>query len=85
MCTYAFFSAYYVIGIPFGLWLTFKQDMKLPGLWCGLTAALLYTSTLSIWICLRTDWNREVQKVAERLAIDNKYREEHADCEHLTQ
>lgn len=78
-------SAYYVIGIPFGLWLTFKQDMKLAGLWCGLTAALLYTSTLSIWICLRTDWKREVEKVAERLAVDNKYRDGHADCEHLTQ
>lgn len=78
-------SAYYVIGIPFGLWLTFKQDMKLPGLWCGLTAALLYTSTLSIWICLRTDWKREVEKVAERLAVDNKYRDGHADCEQLTQ
>lgn len=78
-------SAYYVIGIPFGLWLTFKQDMKLPGLWCGLTVALLYTSTLSIWICLRTDWKREVEKVAERLAVDNKYRDGHADCEQLTQ
>jgi MATE family multidrug resistance protein len=78
-------SAYYVIGIPFGLWLTFKQDMRLVGLWCGLTAALLYASTLSIWLCLRTNWKREVEKVAERLAVDKKYRDGHADSEHLTQ
>lgn len=78
-------SAYYVIGIPFGLWLTFKQDMRLVGLWCGLTAALLYASTLGIWLCLRTNWKREVEKVAERLAVDKKYRDGHADSEHLTQ
>lgn len=78
-------SAYYVIGIPFGLWLAFKQDMQLAGLWCGLTAALLYTSTLSIWICLKTNWKREVEKVAERLAVDNKCRDGHAGGEHLVQ
>ncbi|KAG1888238.1 MATE efflux family protein [Suillus subluteus] len=78
-------SAYYIIGIPFGLWLTFKQDMRLAGLWCGLTAALLYASTLSIWLCLRTNWKREVEKVAERLAVDKKYRDGHADSEHVTQ
>jgi MATE family multidrug resistance protein len=59
--------------------------MRLVGLWCGLTAALLYASTLSIWLCLRTNWKREVEKVAERLAVDKKYRDGHADSEHLTQ
>ncbi|KAG2073883.1 hypothetical protein BDR04DRAFT_969691, partial [Suillus decipiens] len=53
--------------IPLGLWLAFKQDMKLAGLWCGLTTALFYSSTLGIWICSRTNWKREVEKVAERL------------------
>ncbi|KAG2159453.1 MATE efflux family protein [Suillus bovinus] len=78
-------SAYYVIGIPFGLWLAFKQDMQLAGLWCGLTVALLYASTVSIWICLKTDWKREVEKVAERLAVDKKCRDGPADSEHLAQ
>ncbi|KAG2366411.1 MATE efflux family protein [Suillus spraguei] len=78
-------SAYYVIGIPLGLWLAFKQDMQLAGLWCGLTAALLYSSTVGIWICLNTNWKREVEKVAERLAIDKKYRNGHADSERLVQ
>lgn len=76
-------SAYYVIGIPLGLWLAFKQDMQLAGLWSGLTVALLYSSTLGIWLCVRTDWKREVEKVAERLAVDKKCRD--ADSEHLVQ
>lgn len=78
-------SAYYIIGIPFGLWLTFKQDLQLVGLWCGLTVALVYGSTLSIWLCLGTNWKREVEKVVERLAEDNKLRDGHADHENLTQ
>lgn len=76
-------SAYYVIGIPLGLWLAFKQDMQLAGLWGGLTVALLYSSTLGIWLCIKTDWKREVEKVAERLAVDKKCRD--ADSEHLVQ
>ncbi|KAG2073873.1 MATE efflux family protein [Suillus decipiens] len=78
-------SAYYIIGIPLGLWLAFKQDMQLAGLWCGLTTALFYSSTLGIWICLRTNWKREVEKVAERLAVDKKSCNEHTDSEHLAQ
>ncbi|KAG2366413.1 hypothetical protein BDR07DRAFT_1274548 [Suillus spraguei] len=78
-------SGYYVIGIPLGLWLAFKQDMQLGGLWCGLTTALFYSSTLGIWICLRTNWKREVEKVAERLAVDKKCRNGHTDSEYLAQ
>jgi MATE family multidrug resistance protein len=72
--TYGFFSAYYIIGIPLGLWLTFKQNMELSGLWYGLTAALVYGSALGIWLSLTTNWNKEVAKVIERLAVDKKFR-----------
>ncbi|KAG1743727.1 MATE efflux family protein [Suillus paluster] len=78
-------SAYYIIGIPFGLWLTFKQDLRLAGLWYGLTAALVYGSTLGIWLCVKTNWKREVEKVAERLAVDSKFRDGQVDHERLTQ
>ncbi|CAL1709268.1 unnamed protein product [Somion occarium] len=63
-------SAYYIIGIPFGLWLAFKRDMSLHGLWIGLTVSLVYAATVGVWICLSTDWDREVQKVRERLESD---------------
>ncbi|KAG1896411.1 uncharacterized protein F5891DRAFT_1047272 [Suillus fuscotomentosus] len=48
--------AVFAAGIPLGLWLAFKQDMQLAGLWGGLTVALLYSSTLGIWLCIKTDW-----------------------------
>ncbi|KAF9508146.1 hypothetical protein BS47DRAFT_1377777 [Hydnum rufescens UP504] len=66
------FSAYYIIGIPLGLVLTFRFGMELYGLWIGLAAALLYGAIFSVWLVLRTDWDREVQRVAARLAADNK-------------
>ena len=55
-----------------GLVLTFKYGMALYGLWIGLSVALLYGSIVTVWIILRTDWELEIQKVAERLARDHK-------------
>jgi MATE family multidrug resistance protein len=57
-------------GIPIGLWLTFRRNMGLHGLWYGLTVSLVYGSTVGVWLALRTDWNREVQKVQKRLEAD---------------
>ncbi|KIL62642.1 hypothetical protein M378DRAFT_165472 [Amanita muscaria Koide BX008] len=42
--------------------------MGLAGLWLGLTASLIYCAALGTYICLRTDWNREVVKVMMRVA-----------------
>lgn len=41
--------------------------MKLIGLWIGLTVALVYSAGVGMWICLRTDWDREVRKVVDRM------------------
>ena len=65
-------SAYYVIGIPFGIWLAFSRDMSLHGLWIGLTVALVYASSAGVWICARTDWERQVEKVRRRLEAEHK-------------
>ncbi|KAI0318084.1 MATE efflux family protein [Amylostereum chailletii] len=64
-------SAYYVIGIPFGIWLAFKRDMGLHGLWIGLTVSLVYAAVAGIYLTLVTDWNKEVRKVMERLEIED--------------
>ncbi|RPD65257.1 MATE efflux family protein [Lentinus tigrinus ALCF2SS1-7] len=74
-------SAYYVIGIPFGIWLAFWHDMKLHGLWIGLTVSLVYSAAFGIWICLRANWDREVEKVRIRLEADNKPANGHGDVE----
>lgn len=44
--------------------------MGLHGLWYGLTVALVYGATVGVWLGLKTDWNREVQKVQKRLEAD---------------
>jgi multidrug resistance protein, MATE family len=77
-------SAYYVIGIPFGIYLAFSQHLGLSGLWVGLTVSLVYCAALGLWICLRTDWNKELRKVENRLEADRK-KGETDDAERLLQ
>ncbi|KAF4616349.1 hypothetical protein D9613_008614 [Agrocybe pediades] len=67
-------SAYYIFGIPLGVYLAFSHHMKLHGLWIGLTFSLIYSALIGTWICLRTDWDKEVHKVAERLKEEDKAR-----------
>ena len=50
--------------------MAFRRNMGLHGLWYGLTVSLVYGSTAGVWLGLRTDWNREVQKVQKRLEAD---------------
>ncbi|KAG1725060.1 MATE efflux family protein [Suillus paluster] len=73
-------SAYYVIGIPFGIWLAFKKDMGLVGLWLGLTVSLVYCSAWGIYMCITADWQKEVRKVLDRLAVESK-NADHIDSE----
>ncbi|KAJ7145135.1 multidrug Oligosaccharidyl-lipid polysaccharide flippase [Mycena crocata] len=67
-------SAYYIIGIPLGLILTFhpKIQMGLAGLWIGVAVALIYAASFGTWICVRTDWDKEVNKVRARLAKERR-------------
>ncbi|KAJ7512561.1 MATE efflux family protein [Mycena galericulata] len=67
-------SAYYIIGIPFGAWLAFQWDFGLHGLWIGLTVSLVYCAVLGTWLCVGTDWDREVRKVVARINAENKAR-----------
>ena len=59
------------LGIPFGAWLAFNWDFGLHGLWIGLTVSLVYCSVFGTILCLRTDWNHEVDKVVARINAEN--------------
>lgn len=50
--------------------------MNLYGLWLGLTVSLCYAGIAGAWICVRTDWGREVEKVRARLEADDKHPED---------
>ncbi|KAJ3573738.1 hypothetical protein NP233_g2237 [Leucocoprinus birnbaumii] len=65
-------TAFYVIGVPTGLILAFKYKMGLFGIWTGLTIALVLCAIAGAWLSLRTDWEREVEKVQERLAVEKE-------------
>ncbi|EJD39135.1 multidrug/Oligosaccharidyl-lipid/Polysaccharide flippase [Auricularia subglabra TFB-10046 SS5] len=69
-------TAYYVIGIPMGLYLAFPLSRGLAGLWEGLTVSLIYASVVSLWLVLRTDWQREVRKVLDRFEKDRAAEQE---------
>ncbi|KIM55762.1 hypothetical protein SCLCIDRAFT_30109 [Scleroderma citrinum Foug A] len=61
-------SAYYLLGIPLGLVLAFHFGLGLAGLWTGLTAALVYSSTIGTFIAVfRVDWEFEVEKARGRV------------------
>ncbi|WVQ73147.1 hypothetical protein IAR50_002711 [Cryptococcus sp. DSM 104548] len=64
-------TSYYIIGLPFGLWLAFTPTLELGliGLWVGLSVALMYASVLSAVLVWRANWTRAVERVRERLGL----------------
>ncbi|KAF8415431.1 hypothetical protein L210DRAFT_3431565, partial [Boletus edulis BED1] len=48
---------------PVSLWLTFKQNWSLPGLWWGLTIGMAWAVILGSYFCMLTDWENEVERV----------------------
>ena len=64
-----------------GIFLAFKQDMKLPGLWIGITTALLSGSITGCLVVFWTDWDHEVQKVMERMESERDLGNDDAPAE----
>ncbi|KAJ3415899.1 hypothetical protein HDV05_003740 [Chytridiales sp. JEL 0842] len=58
---------YYVVGLPFGVYACFKLDLKLFGLWLGLTIALVLVSFIQVFIVYNTDWKQESENAHKRV------------------
>ena len=56
------FTAYWIIGLPLGAWLTFRRNMGALGLWVGLSLALIL-----IGIVLLIVWRNTARKFVETL------------------
>ncbi|KAL0958232.1 hypothetical protein HGRIS_000389 [Hohenbuehelia grisea] len=72
---------YYVIGVPLGILLAFPLKMDLFGIWIALTIALVWDASCGLWISLRTDWDKEISKVLERLEDDPEQNHKKSDPE----
>ncbi|KAJ3759774.1 multidrug/Oligosaccharidyl-lipid/Polysaccharide flippase [Lentinula raphanica] len=77
-------SAYYVFGIPFGVYLAFSSSthMGLSGLWVGLTVALVYCASFGVIMSVWTpDWDKEVEKVEKRVEREGEREREREERE----
>ncbi|KIK58000.1 hypothetical protein GYMLUDRAFT_45564 [Collybiopsis luxurians FD-317 M1] len=77
-------TAYYVLGIPFGIFLAFSSSthMGLAGLWVGLTIALIYCAGFGIAMSVWTpDWEQEVKKVEKRVEEEGEREREREEQE----
>ncbi|GLT80159.1 hypothetical protein SLA2020_516130 [Shorea laevis] len=60
-------GCYYIIGIPLGCLLGFKFDFGAKGIWTGMIGGTIMQTLILIWVTVRTDWQKEVEKAKSRL------------------
>ncbi|TQD93356.1 hypothetical protein C1H46_021025 [Malus baccata] len=60
-------GCYYIVGIPLGCLLGFKFDFGAQGIWVGMIGGTFMQTVILMWVTFRTDWNKEVEKVRNRL------------------
>ncbi|GMF21572.1 unnamed protein product [Phytophthora lilii] len=48
--------AYFVVGLPFGVYLAFRMDMGVEGMWLGLTAGIFFGCIVSFAKICETNW-----------------------------
>ncbi|KAI3886623.1 hypothetical protein MKX03_031144 [Papaver bracteatum] len=62
--------SYYLIGLPIGIFMGFKLDWGLEGLWIGMQIGMgIQTIVLIIMFC-RANWDKEVQLSKDRVSED---------------
>ncbi|KAL2466625.1 MATE efflux family protein [Abeliophyllum distichum] len=60
-------GCYYVVGIPLGAVLGFKFNLGAKGIWSGMLGGTTMQTIILLWVTIRTDWNKEVEKARNRL------------------
>lgn len=60
-------GCYYVVGLPVGVVLGFKFNLGAKGVWLGMMGGTAMQTIILVWVTIRTDWNKEVDKARSRL------------------
>ena len=63
------FSAYYLLGIPFGSVLAFGFNKGLEGMWIGLSASLSAIAIVGVFIIQTSDWNLLTEQAKQRIQV----------------
>ncbi|GIL79039.1 hypothetical protein Vretimale_55 [Volvox reticuliferus] len=64
---------FWIMGVAFGWWLTFKARLGLMGLWIGIDTGDLVAAGLCVITWLMVNWKEEVSKAQERMAISHDH------------
>lgn len=64
---YVNIACYYIVGIPVGCLLGFKFDLGAKGIWSGMIGGTAMQTIILLWVTIRTNWNKEVEKAKMRL------------------
>ncbi|XP_042029060.1 protein DETOXIFICATION 40-like isoform X2 [Salvia splendens] len=64
---YVNIGCYYVVGIPVGCILGFKFNLGVKGIWSGMIGGTMMQTLILLFVTIRTDWNKEVEKAKKRL------------------
>lgn len=73
------FIAYYLIGLPAGMYLAFAHHWGLFGLWSGLSIALTVTAVTTTYIVWNMDWALQSERSRIRMGVDKRILVE-GDC-----
>ncbi|KAL2334753.1 hypothetical protein Fmac_015966 [Flemingia macrophylla] len=69
MVGYINLACYYIIGLPIGVFLGFKQHLGIKGLWGGTMCGRILQTLSLFLIIMKTNWSNEVEQTAHRMQI----------------
>ncbi|XP_027923729.1 protein DETOXIFICATION 34-like isoform X2 [Vigna unguiculata] len=78
MVAYINMACYYIVGLPIGIFLGFKQHLGVKGVWGGTMCGNILQILVLLLITWKTNWTKEVEQTAHRMRtwnIDNHYSE----------
>ncbi|KAL3700522.1 hypothetical protein R1sor_018544 [Riccia sorocarpa] len=63
-------TAFYIVGLPCGLFLGFMQQMNVKGLWMGYLVGQLMQTLLLVLLVATTNWNKMAEAALRRVHAD---------------